>query len=145
MTGPSTLPNDTQLRQHFQNYFELLLSTERAKLHHAISVGGKENSERLMNEVEQRISYLKGATRMGLLLCLISSEEAKNKYERLMAERESLRSTCAGQAAVEPDQSHPGEFKAKERLMQLREMIAATGPGIMLDSQPEKLNSERVA
>lgn len=144
MTVLHTPHNETQLRQHFQNYFELLLSTERVKLHHAISVGGKENSERLMNEVEQRISYLKGATRMGLLLCLISSEEAKSKYERLMAERENLRSICAYQPAAEPDQSNPCESRAKERLVQLREMIAATSLATMLDSQPEKLDSERV-
>jgi hypothetical protein len=82
-------------RQHFQNYFELLLSAERAKLQQAIATAQKPAVEALSNEIEQRIAYLKGAVRMGKLLCLIDAEEAKMKHQILMTERDTLLSICA--------------------------------------------------
>lgn len=84
-----------ELQQHFQNYFELLLGAERAALQRAIALGEDVPPESLSSEVEQRIAYLKGAVRMGKLLCLINSEEAKLKHEILMSERESLLARCA--------------------------------------------------
>lgn len=87
-------PKSTELKQHFQNYFELLLGTERAKLQRAIALGVEKTAEQLSNEVERRIAYLKGAVRMGTLLCLINPEEAKMKHEILMMERDSLLADC---------------------------------------------------
>ena len=82
--------NSNELKRHFQNYFELLLSNERAKLQQTIKLGDPANSEHWLTEIDLKISYLRGAVRMGKLLCLINSEEAKTKHEILMAERESL-------------------------------------------------------
>ena len=87
-------PKSTELQQHFQNYFELLLGSERATLQQAIARGEASSSGNLSHEVEQRIAYLKGAVRMGRLLCLINSEDAKLKHELLMSERDSLLAHC---------------------------------------------------
>jgi hypothetical protein len=87
-------PTTAELKRHFQNYFELLLGAERAKLQRTIALGTGTTAEQLFSEVEQRIAYLKGAVRMGTLLCLINSEEAKLKHELLMTERESLLANC---------------------------------------------------
>lgn len=92
-----TLP---ELRQHFQNYFELLLSTERATLQRAIAVSRDSATETLSNEIEQRIAYLKGAVRMGKLLCLIDVDEAKIKHQILMTERERLLATHAAKREI---------------------------------------------
>jgi len=93
-------PKSTELQQHFQHYFELLLGTERATLQRAIALSEVSPVENLFNEVEQRIAYLKGAVRMGKLLCLINSEDAKMKHEMLMSERESLLAICATRRPV---------------------------------------------
>lgn len=94
--APARLPKSTELQQHFQNYFELLLGAERAKLQRTIAAEKNMPADRLMNEIEQRIAYLKGAVRMGALLCLITSEEAKLKHETLKCEREMLLTSCSG-------------------------------------------------
>lgn len=83
------------LKQHFQNYFELLLGAERSNLQRTIALSPEIAIEQLFSEVELRIAYLKGAVRMGKLLCLISSEEAKVKHEILMCERGMLLDSCS--------------------------------------------------
>lgn len=87
--------SDIDLPQHFENYFELLRSSERAQLRASIATEKGKNSQPLLSDVEQRIAYLKGAVRMGRLLCLISSEDAKMKHQILMRERDDLREQCA--------------------------------------------------
>jgi hypothetical protein len=84
------------LKQHFQNYFELLLGAERSNLQRTIALSQGNTVEQLSSEVELSIAYLKGAVRMGKLLCLISSEEAKVKHEILMSERGMLLDCCIG-------------------------------------------------
>ena len=86
--------NMPELKQHFQNYFELLLGSERAKLLQSICGSEQPSLENWSSKVELRIEYLKGAVRMGRLLCVISPEEAKMKHEILMTERESLLASC---------------------------------------------------
>ncbi|MDY7577276.1 hypothetical protein RGU70_02890 [Herbaspirillum sp. RTI4] len=88
-------PKSTDLQQHFQNYFELLLNTERTRLELIITREESSSPESVMSEIERRIDYLKGAVRMGRLLCLINSDEAKLKHQILMSERESLLAHCA--------------------------------------------------
>lgn len=83
------------LQQHFQNYFELLLSAERSKLRVTIPAGRRKNAQALLSEVDYSIAYLKGAVRMGRLLCLISSEDAKLKNQILMRERDELLTLCS--------------------------------------------------
>jgi hypothetical protein len=93
-------PKSMELKQHFQNYFELLLSTERAKLQRVLATEAEATDEQLSNEIEQRIAYLKGAVRMGKLLCLINAEEAKIKHDILMTERDSLLANCNSRAKL---------------------------------------------
>lgn len=85
-------PSD--LRQHFHNYFELLLGAERSKLQQSIvSVGGSSERNAVLIEIDCRIDYLRGAMRMGKLLCLIDQEEAKTNFGRLSLERDLLRNS----------------------------------------------------
>jgi len=90
---PSKYANGhADLRQHFQNYFELLLSTERSKLQQTIAnIGAQAEQHDILIEIECRINYLRGAVRMGKLLCLIDQEEAKTSLGLLSSERERLR------------------------------------------------------
>lgn len=96
MTPRSTKPTGQQLQleRHFQNYFELLLSTEKERLIAAIASSGPGRQQSLVAEIDLRITYLKGAIRIGKLLCLITPEEAKGKYGILVAEREALLDRC---------------------------------------------------
>jgi hypothetical protein len=95
MRNTKTSPaQSADLKQHFQNYFELLLGAERSNLQRTIALNAGNAAELLSGEVELRIAYLKGAVRMGKLLCLISSDEAKVKHEILMCEREMLLDSC---------------------------------------------------
>jgi len=91
----SPSPQVSELKQHFQNYFELLLGSERAKLLQSIASSEKPSPEYWTSRIDLRIEYLKGAVRMGRLLCVISPEEAKMKHEILMSERDSLLACCA--------------------------------------------------
>jgi hypothetical protein len=87
------------LRQHFQNYFEFLLGEERSKLQQIISDNSRQFSpSELLIEIDCRISYLRGAVKMGKLLCLISQEEAKAHFLILCAEREHLRAAAKGES-----------------------------------------------
>ena len=88
-------PMSLEMQQHFQNYFELLLGAERATLRHAIAIDQKDtHDDALTLQVEQRIAFLKGAVRMGRLLCLINADDAKLKHDILMSERADLLAQC---------------------------------------------------
>ena len=87
------------LRQHFQNYFEFLLGEERSKLQRIISDNSRQfNPSELLTEIDCRISYLRGAVKMGKLLCLISQEEAQSHFQILSAEREHIRAAAKGES-----------------------------------------------
>lgn len=91
----SSCPAD--LRQHFQNYFELLFGAECSRLQQAVSKGAPESEQHdLLNEIDCRINYLRGAVRMGNLLCLIDQEEVKANLGRLTSERDRLRASAIG-------------------------------------------------
>lgn len=94
-TSGYSSPTPADLRQHFHNYFELLIGAERSKLLRAIDIS-KESAERegLLIEIDHSINYLRGAVKMGKLLCLIDQEEAKANLSLLSSERELLRA-CA--------------------------------------------------
>jgi len=95
----------TDLQQHFQNYFELLLGAERATLRQAIALDQIDpHSDALTLRVEQRIAFLKGAVRMGRLLCLINADDAKLKHDILMSERDDLLAQCRTRRSRPP---HP--------------------------------------
>ena len=86
------------LRQHFHNYFELLLGAERSKLQQAIvKFDALSDPHAILIEIDFRINYLRGAVRMGKLLCLIDQEEAKTNLGLLSSERESLRASALGE------------------------------------------------
>jgi hypothetical protein len=92
---PKPQSHPLQLERHFQNYFELLLQAERERLSAAIANCIPKRKQELMTEIDMRITYLKGAVRIGKLLCLITSEEARGKHGLLVAEREALLDRCA--------------------------------------------------
>lgn len=97
-----------ELRQHFQNYFELLLGVERSKLQRFIDSSGAQSEQReLLSEIDCRINYLRGAVRMGKLLCLIDPEEAKSNWNVLDAERDRLRAVALGSNAEAADFPRP--------------------------------------
>lgn len=97
-----------ELRQHFQNYFELLLGVERSKLQRSIDSGVAQSEQHeLLVEIDCRIHYLRGAVRMGKLLCLIDPEEAKSNWNVLDAERDRLRAVALGGNAEAADFPRP--------------------------------------
>lgn len=97
-----------ELRQHFQNYFELLLGVERSKLQRSIDSSiAQSEQHKLLNEIDCRIHYLRGALRMGKLLCLIDPEEAKSNWNVLDAERDRLRAVALGGSAEAADFPRP--------------------------------------
>ncbi len=98
MKAPVHAPRDVAMGQHFENYFDLLLRCEREKLLNRIGSKSINTPSVLLDEVEYKIAYLRGALRMGKLLCLISTDEAKLKYALLDSEREALREKCVGVA-----------------------------------------------
>lgn len=108
-TNSSTHRSEGQeLRQHFQNYFELLLGVERSKLQRSIdNSGGQLEPSELLIEIDCRINYLRGAVRMGKLLCLIDPEEAKSNWNVLDSERDRLRATALGGNVEGADLSKP--------------------------------------
>lgn len=94
----SSYPSD--LRQHFQNYFELLLGAERQKLQQAVcNAAAQVERDEVLVEIDCRINYLRGAVRMGKLLCLIDQEEAKASLGLLSSERDRLRASAIGAEA----------------------------------------------
>lgn len=123
MTPRKHLSGATDLRHHFHNYFELLVGAERSKLLQAIATPDKlERREELLFEIDFSINYLRGAVRMGKLLCLIDQEEAKAKLCLLSAEREQLRArTLEGSAS-----SQQGVNDAPLRFSQLWQSLQAT-------------------
>jgi hypothetical protein len=110
------------LRQHFHNYFELLLGAERNKLQHAIgSLDAKPEQRELLAEIDCRIDYLRGAVRMGRLLCLIDQDEAKSNFGLLAAERDRLRARAlAEQGCIS---SEPSLEPASSRLASIRDSL----------------------
>jgi hypothetical protein len=96
-------PAPADLRQHFHNYFELLLGVERSKLLRAIErADDSSEREKLLVEIDHRISYLRGAVRMGKLLCLIDQEEVKANLGLLSTERDLLRASAFQRSDVVP-------------------------------------------
>ena len=86
-----------ELRQHFHNYFELLIDTERGKLLRTIAnLSAQSDREPLLVEIDFRINFLRGAVKMGKLLCLIDQDEAKANYGMLSSERDRLRRCALG-------------------------------------------------
>lgn len=80
------------MRQHFHNYVELLLGAERSKLQRAIANANTPSEQHeIVVEIDYRINYLRGAVRMGKLLCLIDQKEAKAHLDVLSSERDRLR------------------------------------------------------
>jgi hypothetical protein len=115
-------PSD--LRQHFHNYFELLLGTERSRLQQSIvSFDANDKQRDLLFEIDCRIEYLRGAVRMGKLLCLIDQDEAKMSLSLLSAERDRLRAS----ALLERGAVHSVKNKesAASRLASIRCSIGA--------------------
>jgi hypothetical protein len=109
------------LQHHFHQYFELLLGVEKQRLLHAVTTSSPEGAASLPNDMDVRFAYLKGAVRMGRLLGLISSEEAKTKHDVLSAQRDELQSNFLakfGEQANLPanDISHNGREGMKRLL-----------------------------
>lgn len=119
----SSCPED--LRQHFQNYFELLLGAERHKLQQAVS-NAADQVERndVLNEIDCRINYLRGAVRMGNLLCLINQEEVKANLGLLSSERDRLRATAIGAEACMRREVSDGSV----RLEKIRKSLLPVSP-----------------
>jgi hypothetical protein len=116
-------PND--LRQHFHNYFELLLGAERSKLQQAIQAFDTKDEQRdVLIEIDCRINYLRGALRIGKLLCLIDQDEAKTNLGLLSTERDRLRaSALAEHGSAYSDSPLPS---ASSRLASIRNSLRST-------------------
>jgi hypothetical protein len=123
----STKSATGNLRQHFHNYFDLLLGGERSKLQHVIRECDEcDELSTVLMHIDCRIDYLRGAVRMGKLLCLIDDEESKTKLGLLSNEREKLR------ACILPKQKNPAAptgFSSAEQLASIRKSLRpTTGP-----------------
>lgn len=111
------------LRQHFHNYVELLLGVERGKLLHEIArIDASSEREKLLVEIDHRISYLRGAVRMGKLLCLIDQEELKANLGRLSTERDLLRASAIQRSDITPADSP----SVKSRIGAIRQSLQST-------------------
>jgi hypothetical protein len=107
------------LRQHFHNYFELLLGAERGKLQQAILIAGVSLArEDVLVEIDCRINYLRGSVRMGKLLCLIDQEEEKNSLCRLSSERDRLRNSALASNEKSLQVSEP--YSSAEHIARVR-------------------------
>lgn len=116
----------TDLRQHFHNYFDLLLGAERSKLQQAIGSFGERIERRdLLAEIDCRIDYLRGALRMGRLLCLIDQDEAKSSFGLLSAERDRLRARALAEPAC--NSSELSLESASSRLTSIRNSLRSAG------------------
>lgn len=115
----------TDLRQHFHNYFELLLGAERSKLKHAIANANSPSEQNeVLIEIDCRVNYLRGAVRMGKLLCLIDQEEAKAHLEVLSSERTRLIADALEGCAVSQCDVVPNSTSA--RIASIRKSLQAT-------------------
>lgn len=115
------------LRQHFHNYFELLLGTERSKLQQAIvCVSTASQHDELLNAIDCRIDYLRGAVKMAKLLCLINQDEAKSSFVLLSAERERLRASLLRNPGRSPCASEPSSSSA--RIESIKSLLHSNAP-----------------
>ena len=114
----------TYMRQHFHNYFELLLGAERSKLQHAIAnANAPSEQHEIVVEIDYRINYLRGAVRMGKLLCLIDQEEAKAHLDVLSSERDRLRAGALGGCANPHCEAVPN---STSRIASIRKSLRTT-------------------
>ncbi|NRR32202.1 hypothetical protein HSX11_18665 [Oxalobacteraceae bacterium] len=97
--------DNSELQHHFHQYFELLLGVEKERLQHAVATAPPERAAGFQYNIDERFAYLKGAVRMGRLLGLISSEEAKMKHELLAVQCGNLHSSYLVKFTKPPDQS----------------------------------------
>jgi hypothetical protein len=119
-------PNISDLKHHFHEYFELLLGIEKQRLLHDVATSSPERAAEFSHDIEVRFAYLKGAIRMGRLLGLISSEEAKTKHNVLSALGDELQSSILARVGKPVtlsanDISHDG----RERMQRLLEKMMA--------------------
>ena len=132
----SKQPSSTaDLRQHFHNYFELMLASERGKLGHAASgIVMEPDRQDVLVEIECRINYLRGAVKMGKLLCLIDQEEARASFALLSSERERLRSValCKTSGPGEPGMPIDGSSRidAIRQLLQTNTRSPTKSPSL---------------
>lgn len=119
----SQTAGQVDLRQHFHNYFELLLGMERSKLQQAISSVNVAERAALLAEIDCRIHYLRGAVKMGKLLCLIDQEEAKTNFGMLSAERERLRAVALDDHARDYKES-----SVSSRITAIRQSLQPQAP-----------------
>jgi hypothetical protein len=124
MNLPKPQRGPSDLGRHFQNYFELLLGCERAKLQRIIEVECSDEAHALLPEIDCRIAHLRGAVRMAKLLCLIDSSEAKLKYDQLTSEHERLIASC--RAFGKPDS--PSESDTLAQRERMRNLVASLSP-----------------
>lgn len=119
---PALTPAD--LRQHFHNYFELLLGAELSRLKQAItSANLPSERQEVLIEIDCRINYLRGAVRMGKLLCLIDQKEAKANHEVLSSERNRLKVEATQCSAIPPSNIVQS---TSSRIASIRKSLQAT-------------------
>lgn len=82
------------LKRHFQHYMELMTSLERIKLQEIIRTQDSKNMDEILDLIEVRMAFLRGAVRIATLLCVITIDESKNRYGVLEHEQELLRTRC---------------------------------------------------
>lgn len=108
------------LQHHFHQYFELLLGVEKERLLRAVAAASPEHAAAFQHDINERFAYLKGAVRMGRLLGLISSEEAKMKHELLIVQCADLHSNCLGKFGEQLNPSANGiNSNGREQLKRL--------------------------
>ena len=74
------------MKQHFTRYIDLLLIDERNRLRSAIASVKKDGLDDLHSRMAERLEFFKGTVRLGQLLGLISSAEAKTNNARFAEE-----------------------------------------------------------
>jgi|GEM_PF-3891935 len=103
------------MKQHFSRYIDLLLIDERNRLRSAIAKVKKDGLDDLHSRMAERQEFFKGTVRLGQLLGLVSSTEAKANNARFANEMIILteRLTWHSQILTSPESI---DFRTKRQM-----------------------------
>ncbi|BBB62231.1 hypothetical protein UNDKW_3958 [Undibacterium sp. KW1] len=103
------------MREHFERYIDLLLLDERNRLRTAIAKVKKDGLDDLRSHLTERQEFFRGTVKLGQLLGLVSSTEAKANNARFADELKILTERLAwySQILTSPDSI---DFRTKRQM-----------------------------
>ncbi|MFZ6681943.1 hypothetical protein [Undibacterium sp. Tian12W] len=103
------------MKQHFKRYIDLLLLDERNRLRTAINNAKKDGLDDLRSRMSERLEFFRRTVRLGQLLGLVSSTEAKANNAQFADELKPLAERLAwhSQILTSPDSI---DFRTKRKM-----------------------------